>query len=43
MLEHAGFRRVQQRATRIPLQTSLLIAERGPARGAGTTSMAEVT
>ena len=42
MLEHAGFRRVQQRATRIPLQTSLLIAERGPARGAGTTSMAEV-
>jgi demethylspheroidene O-methyltransferase len=30
MLETAGFRRVQQRATRIPLQTSLLVAERGP-------------
>lgn len=32
MLERAGFRRVQQRSTRIPLQTSLLIAERGPER-----------
>lgn len=29
MLEAAGFRRVQQCSTRIPLQTSVLIAERG--------------
>lgn len=35
MMERAGFRRVQQRATRIPLQTSLLVAERGPERPTG--------
>jgi demethylspheroidene O-methyltransferase len=29
MLEKAGFRRVERRATRIPLQTSVLVAERG--------------
>jgi demethylspheroidene O-methyltransferase len=29
MLENAGFRRVQQLPTRIPLQTSVLVAERG--------------
>lgn len=30
LLERAGFRRVRALSTRIPLQTSLLVAERGP-------------
>jgi demethylspheroidene O-methyltransferase len=29
MLRAAGFRRIRRRPTRIPLQTSVLVAERG--------------
>jgi demethylspheroidene O-methyltransferase len=29
MLRKAGFRRIRRRPTRIPLQTSVLVAERG--------------